>query len=188
MKSWLSIPSSPRTGCIWEGVLSWSRCGTTSSWSTVWVFSLVERQILSILALGSGAGGALVVWRGLAHQCPWAGRLPLPVSPKVPPPAACGSGAQRNDASLQSRHAADRCGAAETCNLLSHSCLGQKKKKRYIECLLAANWSFLLHRLPVSEGLSVCRIALLGCCLPTWIPTPTPDLSPPSAFSSPRTT
>lgn len=132
MKSWLSIPSSPRTGCIWEGVLSWSRCGTTSSWSTVWVFSLVERQILSILALGSGAGGALVVWRGLAHQCPWAGRLPLPVSPKVPPPAACGSGAQGNDASLQSRHAADRCGAAETCNLLSHSCLGQKKKKKGI--------------------------------------------------------
>lgn len=32
--------------------------------------------------------------------------------------------------SLQSGHAAHRCGAAKTRNLLSHSCLGKKKKKK----------------------------------------------------------
>lgn len=86
---------------------------------------------------GSGEGGApwlcsdLALW-GRVHSCTWAEgshlQLPAGLHPQATTPN-----------SLQSGHAALRCGAAKTRNLLSHSCLGGKKKTHGMQfsCQLA---------------------------------------------------
>lgn len=87
-----------------------------------------------------------MLW-GRVHSCTWAEgshlQLPAGLHPQATTPN-----------SLQSGHAAHRCGAAKTRNLLSHSCLGGKKRRT--ECSLAANLRFLPHRLPGQDWLLPC--------------------------------
>lgn len=120
---------------------------------------------------GSGEGGPPwlcndLVLRGRVHSCTWAEgshlQLPAGLHPQATTPN-----------SLQSGHAAHRCGAAKTRNLLSHSCLGGKKKDARNAIQLPTCVFCLIGCL----GRTGCFLAL-PAPLPTWSLTPVLDLVP----------
>lgn len=95
----------------------------------------------------------------------------FPPPQRVPPPAAGGIGSPGNEAKQFTVWAcsSQMCGC-QNPNLLSHSCLGQKKKNT--ECSLAANSSFLPRWLPVSGKDPLLRSFAPRSCPPGALPPP----------------